>query len=42
MAETLNKKDEAINLYEELLEMREFGRSHSTAENSLKNLRSNR
>ena len=41
MAETLNQKDEAINLYEELLEMREFGRSHSTAENSLKNLRSN-
>ena len=42
MAETLNKKDEAINLYEELLEMREFGRSHSTAENSLKNLGVNR
>jgi tetratricopeptide (TPR) repeat protein len=39
MAESLNKKDEAINLYEELLEMREYGRSHSTAENSLKNLK---
>jgi hypothetical protein len=35
----LNKKDEAINLYEELLEMREYGRSHSTAESSLKNLK---
>lgn len=42
MAETLNKKDEAINLYEELLEMKEFGRSHTAAENSLKNLRVNR
>jgi tetratricopeptide (TPR) repeat protein len=39
MAESLNKKDEAINLYEELLEMREYGRSHSTAESSLKNLK---
>jgi tetratricopeptide (TPR) repeat protein len=39
MAESLNKNDEAINLYEELLEMREYGRSHSTAENSLKNLK---
>ena len=42
IAETLNKKDEAIRLYEKLLEMRDFGRSHSVAENSLKNLRVNR
>ncbi len=39
MAETLNKKDEAIKYYQQLLEMRDYGRSHSIAENSLKNLR---
>jgi len=39
MAETLNKKDEAIKFYEELLDMKDYGRSHSIAENSLKNLR---
>ena len=39
MAETLNKKDEAIRLYEKLLNMNDYGRSHSIAENSLKNLR---
>ncbi len=39
MAEVLNQKDKAIKLYEELLEMRDYGNSHSTAENSLKNLR---
>jgi hypothetical protein len=42
MAEALNKKDEAIRLYEELLEIRDYGRSHSTAENSLRNLGVNR
>jgi tetratricopeptide (TPR) repeat protein len=41
MAETLNKKDEAIKYYEKLLDMNDYGRSHSIAENSLKNLRSN-
>ena len=41
MAETQNKKDEAIRLYEKLLDMNDYGRSHSIAENSLKNLRSN-
>ncbi len=39
MAENLNKKDEAIRLYEKLLDMNDYGRSHSIAENSLKNLR---
>jgi len=39
MAETLNKKDEAIKFYEELLDIKDYGRSHSIAENSLKNLR---
>ncbi len=42
VAETLNKKDEAIRLYEVLLEMRDYGNSHSIAENSLKTLRVNR
>ena len=41
MAETQNKKDDAIRLYEKLLDMNDYGRSHSIAENSLKNLRSN-
>lgn len=41
MAETLNKKDEAIKYYEELLNIRDYGNSHSIAENSLKTLRSN-
>ena len=41
MAESQNKKDEAIRLYEKLLDMNDYGRSHSIAENSLKNLRSN-
>jgi len=39
MAEALNKRDEAIRLYEKLLDIRDYGRSHSIAENSLKNLR---
>lgn len=39
MAENLSKKDEAIRLYEKLLDMNDYGRSHSIAENSLKNLR---
>lgn len=39
MAEALNNKDEAIRLYENLLEMRDYGRSHSSAENSLKELK---
>ncbi len=39
IAERLNRKDEAIKYYEELLEMRDYGRSHSIAETSLKNLR---
>lgn len=39
MAENLNKKDEAIRLYQKLLDMNDYGRSHSIAENSLKNLR---
>jgi tetratricopeptide (TPR) repeat protein len=38
IAEVLNQKDEAKTLYESLLEMRDYGNSHSTAENSLKNL----
>ena len=42
MAETLNRKDEAIEYYEKLLDMNDYGRSHSIAENSLKNLRVNR
>jgi tetratricopeptide (TPR) repeat protein len=39
MAETQNKKDEAIKYYEKLLDMNDYGRSHSIAENSLKNLK---
>ena len=39
MAETQNKKDEAIKYYEKLLDMNDYGGSHSIAENSLKNLR---
>ena len=39
MAEALNKKNEAIRLYEKLLDIRDYGNSHSIAENSLKNLR---
>ena len=39
MAEALNKRDEAIRLYEKLLDIRDYGRSHSIAENSLKNLK---
>lgn len=40
IAEATNRKNEAIKLYEDLLEMRDYSNSHSTAENSLKNLRS--
>lgn len=40
IAEGLNRKDEAIKLYEELLDMRDYGSAHSIAENSLKNLKS--
>jgi tetratricopeptide (TPR) repeat protein len=39
IAEALKHKGEAIKLYEDLLEMRDYGNSHSTAENSLKNLK---
>ena len=38
MAETLNKKDEAIRLYNKLLEMKNYGNSHSIAESNLKKL----
>ena len=41
MAETLNKKEEAIRLYEIILSIRDYGKSHSVAENSLKNLKKN-
>ena len=41
MAETLNKKEEAIRLYEKILSIRDYGKSHSVAENSLKNLKKN-
>ncbi len=40
ISEGLNRKDEAVKLYEELLDMKDYGSSHSIAENSLKNLRS--
>ncbi len=39
IAEGLNQKDKAIKFYERLLEMNDYGSSHSIAENSLKNLR---
>jgi tetratricopeptide (TPR) repeat protein len=42
IAEALKQKDEAIRLYEKLLDIKDYGRSHSIAENSLKNLRVNR
>jgi tetratricopeptide (TPR) repeat protein len=38
MAETLNKKDEAIRLYNKLLDMKNYGNSHSIAESNLKKL----
>ena len=41
MAEALNKKEEAIRLYEKILSIRDYGKSHSVAENSLKNLKKN-
>lgn len=41
IAEALKYKDEAIRLYEELLEMKDFGSAHSIAENSLRNLKGN-
>ena len=39
MAEALHKINEAIRLYEKLLNIRDYGNSHSIAENSLKNLK---
>lgn len=39
MEELLNNKDEAIRLYEKILSIKDYGRSHSIAENSLKNLK---
>ncbi|MCU0344703.1 MAG: tetratricopeptide repeat protein [Ignavibacterium sp.] len=39
IAEMQNKKDEAIRLYEKLLDMNDYGRSHLIAENSLKKLK---
>ncbi|MFZ2866046.1 MAG: hypothetical protein WA440_14935 [Ignavibacteriaceae bacterium] len=40
--ETMGRKSEAIRLYEKILNLRDYGRSHSIAENSLKNLEMNR
>lgn len=37
--EILNHKDEAIRLYKKILDIKDYGRSHSIAENSLKELR---
>ncbi len=37
--ETMGRKSEAIRLYEKILKIRDYGRSHSFAENSLKNLK---
>jgi hypothetical protein len=42
MAEVLSKKSEAIRLYNKLLDIRDYGNSHSEAENSLKNLSGNK
>lgn len=41
MEELLNNKDEAIRLYKKILNIKDYGRSHSIAENSLKNLVTN-
>lgn len=41
IAEALKHKDEAIKLYEKLLEMKDYGSAHSIAENSLRNLKNN-
>lgn len=41
IAEAMNYNDEAIKLYENLLDIRDYGGSHSTAETSLKNLKNN-
>lgn len=40
--ELLNHKDEAIRLYKKILNIKDYNRSHSIAENSLKNLGENR
>ena len=42
IAEAQNKTNEAIRLYEKLLDMRDYGSSHRIAEGSLKNLGVNR
>ncbi|MFZ2324656.1 MAG: tetratricopeptide repeat protein [Ignavibacteriaceae bacterium] len=39
IAETFKRTDEAINLYNMLLEMKDYGTSHTVAENSLKILK---
>ena len=39
IAETFKRTDEAINLYGRLLEMKDYGTSHTVAENSLKILK---
>lgn len=41
IAEGLNRKDEAVKLYEKLLDMNDYGNAHSIAENSLKMLKNN-
>ncbi len=41
MEELLNNKDEAIRLYKKILDIKDYGRSHSIAENNLKNLGAN-
>jgi tetratricopeptide (TPR) repeat protein len=41
IAESFNKRDEAIRLYNKLLDMKNYGNSHSIAESSLKKLKSN-
>jgi tetratricopeptide (TPR) repeat protein len=39
MSESLGKKDEAVRLYKKLLDIRDYGNSHSIAESNLKKLK---
>ncbi len=41
IAEVLKQNEDAIRIYEKILNIKDYGNSHSIAENSLKNLKSN-
>jgi hypothetical protein len=39
IAEALKQNEDAIRIYEKILNIKDYGSSHSIAENSLKNLK---